>query len=137
MKVNNQGEYEIAQMEEVTFWTGWDSHWNGRLIAGYEVKYEQIQGGSTPYYKHLAPHGRGRGALQAHTFKFEKGEYIICLWARTGGAVDNIEFQTNKMRYFDAGCTGGTFRQFTTVCGANQHPRILAFGCTHGPYDVT
>ncbi len=124
-------------MEKVTFWRGWDSRWNNQLIQGYEVEYEQTLDGSKPYYKHFTKSGRGRGAVNANTFKFEKGEYIVSLWARTGGAVDNIEFKTNKMRYFNAGCTGGTFQQFTTICGDDKHPRFLAFGCSHGNRDVT
>ena len=99
-------------MEEVTFWRGWDPKWKTTVIQGYEIKYGQTIAGLKPYYKHFTSHGRGRGTVYANTFKFEKGEYIICMWARTGEVVDNIEFQTNKMRYFNAGCTGGIFRQF-------------------------
>ena len=103
-------------MEEVTFWRAWDPKWGTTIIQGYEVKYGQTIGGQRPYYKHFTSQGSKRSFFIGTTFKFEKGEHIICVWARTGAVVDNIEFQTNKMRYFNAGCTGGFIRQLQAPC---------------------
>ena len=89
-------------MEEVTFWRSWDPSWKN-VIVGYEVKYEETIGGQKPYYKHILFGGKDN--YIANTFKFEKGEYIISIRGESTLKIKNIEFQTNKMRYFNASGT--------------------------------
>jgi hypothetical protein len=115
-------------MDKITVFVAYDSKYCTEVVQGYKIKYRETLRGEKPKYKNVRRDGLGED-VKKKKFQFEDDEYITHIGVAYGGALDRIEFTTNKERHFSGGGPGGRYvRLNLPVEDQDKHPRVIALG---------
>ena len=104
---------------------------SGEYIEGFEIIYEDDEGNKITTKQIIAFRRSSSSKTVWSNFLFQKNEYITKVKVRTGGWMDQFEFETNLGNKKSFGGTGGTEREIEMSVTPGKVARVVAFNIQH------